>query len=200
MRRLPWFLALILAVAMLGAACGGGDDDDSSADDATEAVDEGDANEGEDTEVEDGGDTDEDESDDEGSSSVKACDLVTEADIEEALPDADVTLQEGATDDTCGYGSSSLPLTIVTVTLQRDALSSGAEFEEVVEQLGGVVDADVVEVDGVGDAAVSITVPVPILYVAVGDDLLAVSVIAGDDAEAGTEVEIELAKIAISRM
>jgi hypothetical protein len=202
MRRV---LAVLMGLGLvLGAvACGDDDGGDAApADDTTTTTDD-DGEDGDDTTTDDGGDdtttTDDGDTtttDDggDGGGTTDACELVTLEDAEAAVPSAG-DLDQEASPNTCSY-TSIQPFTVVTIVVQPDALAASS-FEEALEMAGDMVEGELTPVEGLGDDAASLSGSFPMLFVASGDTLLTVSVLADDDSD---EAQRELAEVALSRL
>jgi hypothetical protein len=209
MRRV---LAVLMGLGLvLGAvACGDDDGGDAApADDTTTTTDD----DGGDTTDDDGGDTtddggdvtttddgddttDDDTTDDggDGGGTVDPCELITLEDVQAAVPSAGDLEQETAA-STCSYTSID-PFTVVTIVLQQDALD-GTSFEDALSMASDMMDGELTPVEGLGDDAASLSGSFPMLFVATGDTMLTVSVLADDDSDTAQR---ELAEVALSRL
>lgn len=187
MRRIRRALAPTLALAVLSALVACGDDSDDGPD-LPSPVDGSDV-------VEQAADAAAaDRADD-----VDVCELVTEEDIEAAMPGIDVAL-DSSDPGSCTYATDDIPIVVVTVMFDRGGLV-GTDFDMFVGMADGFVGeasegGGITEISGLGDRAAEVDGIVPMLFVATDDDLLTVSVI-GD--ETGDAAE-KLARTALSRL
>jgi hypothetical protein len=175
-------LALLLGVAV---ACGGGSDDTTGETDAA-ATSTGDGGSGTPgpTGAPSGGNTD-------VASGVEACDLLTKAEVEEALGEAATEPQAGASGpyETCTWNTQEVALKFVI--LQVHSGVSREEFLTQKDQTAAFLDEDVTDVEGLGDAAYDLG---GFLYAHQGNFELVMTNILGfnvdDPAEAAQALEV----------
>jgi len=178
--------ALAAALTLTAAACG----DDG---DAGPVVGDDAATDGEATELDDGHPA--------TTFAIDACELVTEADAEAAMG-GEVDLS-ATTDEplSCVYDASAsgeLTLAIVQVTVEPGGLA-GVELEQMAGMVAGFADegAEPEPVD-LGDGAFLVAEgPVPMLFVAAGEDLLTFSVMGSEDDGAAM---VALGEAAVGRL
>jgi hypothetical protein len=173
-----WRTAATLGLALALALAGCGDDDtgDAAGADGTAA-----ATGGTDDEAVDGG----------------ACELVTDDDVADALPDVGDLVRESTSPLACSFATEDRS-TVVTVTIQPGALDERS-FADATDELRRVERTELEAVEGIGDEAVAVSQPFPVLLVGVGDDLVTVSVVTDDDVDAHA-AQRELAGMVLSRM
>jgi hypothetical protein len=192
--------AALAVLTLVGGLTACGDDDDTATDDTATTTDGGTTDDGgTDDTITDDAMTGDDGTTTGASGEAptgEACELLTEADIESVLTGYDVRSAQDEGETLCSY-SSTVPFAVATLTIERDELSDQS-FDEAVEGLAGFTGETPEPVDDLDVEAARIGGSTPAVFLARGDDVVAL-VLATEDGD-DEEAHLELARLVAARL